>query len=92
MKQKTLIFLKPFTLKNPTLDQQDEFITRESVNMVECADLGKIYNNDDLYGKDISEFITKKVEEFRPEWIIAEDECATVALKEKGTSESQGEH
>lgn len=67
IKQKTLIFLKPFTLKNPTLDQQDEFISRESVNMVECADIGKIYNNDDLHGKDISEFITKKVEEFSPD-------------------------
>lgn len=81
MKRKTLIFLKPFTLKNPTLDQQNAFMVRENVNEVECADLGRIYNNDDLYGKDIQEFIINKVEALRPEWIIAEDECATATLK-----------
>ena len=83
MKQKTLIFLRPFTLKNPTLDQQNEFILRENVNMVECVSLGKIYNNDDMHGHDIQEFIAEKVEELRPEWIIAENECATTALKMK---------
>ena len=83
MKRKTLIFLKPFTLKNPTLDQQNEFIMRENVNEVECESLGKIYTNDDLYGQDIQAFIVKNVEELRPEWIIAENECATVALKMK---------
>ncbi len=83
MKRKTLIFLKPFTVKNPTLDQQTAFLMRENVNEVECADLGKIYNNDALYGKDISEFITNKVEEIHPEWIIAEGECATAALRLK---------
>ena len=83
MKRKTLIFLKPFTLKNPTLDQQNEYLIRENVNEVECASLGKIYNNDDMYGHDIQGFITKKVEELRPEWIIAENECATLALKMK---------
>ena len=83
MKQKTLIFLKPFTQKNPTLDQQNEFIMRENVNEVECARLGRIFNNEDLHGRDIQEFIAKKVEEFRPEWIIAENECATAAFKLK---------
>lgn len=83
MKHKTLIFLKPFTLKNPTLDQQNEFMLRENVNEVECADLGRIYNGDDLHGKDISEFMIKEVEKHRPEWIIAEGECATAALKMK---------
>lgn len=83
MKHKTLIFLKPFTLKNPTTDQQNEFMLRENVTEVECADLGKINNSDDLYGKDLSEFINKKVEEHHPEWIVAEGECATVVLKLK---------
>ncbi len=83
MKRKTLIFLQPFTLKNPTLDQQTEFMMRKNVNEVECADLGKVYTNDDLYGKDITEFITQRVKELKPELVIAEGECATVALKMK---------
>lgn len=83
MKRKTLIFLQPFTIKNPTLDQQNEFMMRENVNEVESADLGKIYTNDDFYGNNITEFITKKIKELKPEWIIAEGDCATVALKMK---------
>lgn len=83
MKRKNLVFLKPFTIKNPTIDEQNAFMMRENINEVECAHLGKIYNNDELYGKDIPEFITQKVNELRPEWIIAEGECATAALKLK---------
>ena len=78
--KQTLIFLKPFTIKNPTLDEQNEFILLEIVNEVECAQLGTIYNNDKLYGKDLYEFINKKVRRLKPEWIVAEGECATVAL------------
>lgn len=83
MKRKTLIFLKPFNLENPSWDQQNDFMLRENVNMVECADLGKIYNNEDLYGNDITEFISQKLEEQRPEWVVAEGDCATLALKMK---------
>ncbi len=83
MKYQTLIFLKPFTLKNPITEQQSAFLLRENVNVVECAELGKIYTNDNLAGKDISEFMHHKVEEHNPKWIIAEGVCATVALKLK---------
>ncbi len=81
MKRKNVIFLKPFTLNNPTLEEQNDFMMRQIVNEMECAELGSIYSNDELYGKDITEFISGKVEALRPEWIIAEGECATVVLK-----------
>lgn len=45
MKKQTLIFLKPFSIKNPTLDEQNDFMMTEIVNEVECAGLGRIYNN-----------------------------------------------
>lgn len=83
MKRKTLVFLQPFRIKNPTPEKQTEFMIRENVNEVECADLGKIYNNQDLFGKEISAFINTEVERYCPEWIIAEGECATAALKLK---------
>ena len=78
--KQTLIFLKPFTIKNPTLDEQNEFILLEIVNEVECAQLGTIYNNDKLYGKGLYEFINKEARRLKPEWIVAEGESATVAL------------
>lgn len=83
MKKKTLIFLKTFSMKNPSSDQQNAFMVRENVNEVECADLGMIYNNADLQGKNLYEFIRKEVKERCPDWIVAEDESATAALKMK---------
>lgn len=83
MERKALIFLRPFTIKNPTRDQQNEFMIQENVTEVECADLGTIYSNKDLYGKDIEEYIRDKIKESRPEWVIAEGKCATALLKMK---------
>lgn len=83
MRTKTLIFLKPFTIKNPTLDEQNAFMMREIVNEVECTDLGKVYTNEHLHGKDIADFIGKAVDEHHPEWIVAEGECATSSLNLK---------
>lgn len=83
MKTKTLIFLKPFAIKNPTPDEQNEFMMREVVNEVECRDLGEIYNNEILHGKNLAEFIGEEVDRLRPEWVVAEGACATVALSLK---------
>ena len=80
MKQKPLIFLKPFTIKNPTLDEQNEFIMRENVTEIEYSNLGIIFGNDDYYGQDIATFIANKVKALHPEWIVAEGQCATAVL------------
>ena len=80
MKQQTLIFLKPFSIKNPTLDEQNDFMMTEVVTKVECANLGKIYNNDELYGKDLATFISDEVKANNPQLIVAVSQCATVAL------------
>ena len=80
MKKQTLIFLKPFSIKNPTLDEQNDFMMTETVNVVECANLGKIYNNDMLHGKNLTAFILEQVRENKPQWVVAVGQCATVAL------------
>lgn len=79
-KKKVLIFLRPFTIKNPTLDEQNAFMCREIVNEVECADMGIIYSNEVLHCKDLNKFIRYTVKEKQPEWIVAEDASATVAF------------
>lgn len=79
-KEEVLIFLRPFTTKNPTLDEQNAFMEMEIVNEVECADLGYIYSNEVLYGKDLNIFIRKTVKEKHPQWIIAEGASATAAF------------
>lgn len=80
MKKPTLIFLKPFSIKNPTLDEQNDFMMTEIVNEVECADLGRIYNNGMLYGKDLAAIIPEQVTVNKPQWVVAVGQCATIAL------------
>lgn len=80
MKENVLIFLRPFTIMAPTLDEQNAFMIQEIITDVECKDLGKIYDNGELYGKDIPSFIRCEIKANRPKWIIAERECATAAL------------
>lgn len=79
-KEKVLIFLRPFTIKNPTVDEQNAFMGREIVNEVECAEMGEIYSNEALYGKNLNEFIRETVKEKHPEWIVAEGASATAAF------------
>lgn len=80
MKNKTLVFLKPFSIKNPTLNEQNEFMMTEVFVESECADLGTFYNNDMLYGKNLEKFIPDEVKKHNPEWIIAVGQSATIAL------------
>ena len=80
MKQQTLIFMKPFSIKNPTLDEKNDFMMTEVVTEVECTNLGKIYNNDELHDKDLATFIPDEVKANNPQWIVAVSQCATVAL------------
>lgn len=39
---KNLVFLKPFSIKNPTLDEQNDFIMNEVFVEMECASLGEM--------------------------------------------------
>lgn len=80
MKEQALVFLKPFSIKNPTLDEQNDFMMTEIVDEVECANLGKIYNNDMLHGRDLATFIPEQVRENKPQWVVAVGQCATIAL------------
>lgn len=84
MKNRTLIFLKPFTIKNPTPDEQNAFMMTEIVNEVECAPLGEIYNNDLLHDKELDAFIPLEVKTRKPRCVVAEGPCASVALGIRG--------
>lgn len=81
--QKTLIFLRQFNIKNPTLDNQNAFMMAEIMDEVECEGLGKFYTNHILFDKNLNEFIPETVKAEKPEWVIALEDSATVALKLK---------
>lgn len=58
---KNLVFLKQFSVKNPTLDEQNDFMMNEVFIEMECASLGEMYDNDKLYGKELEIFIPQEV-------------------------------
>ena len=80
MKKQSIVFLKPFSIKNPTLGEQNDFMMTEIVNEVKCANLGKIYNNCMLHGRDLATFIPAQVRENKPQWVVAVGRCATITL------------
>lgn len=80
MKKQSIVFLKPFSIKNPTLEEQNDFMMTEIVNEVKCANLGKIYNNYMLHGRDLATFIPAQVRENKPQWVVAVGRCATITL------------
>lgn len=63
-KTNILVFLRPFTIENPTLEQQNSFMFCEIINEMECGIKGKFYTNDVLYGKDLEAFIREEVAKF----------------------------
>ena len=77
---KNLVFLKPFSIKNPTLDEQNDFMMNEVFIEMECSSLGEMYDSDKLYGKELETFIPKEVIDKHPDWVIAVGKCATVTL------------
>ena len=81
--KKTLIFLRKFNIQNPTLVEQNAFMMTEIMDEVECKDLGTFFTNEILYDKDLDTFIPETVKFEKPEWIVAVDDSATVALKLK---------
>ncbi len=83
MKKDNLIFLRPFNIKDPTLEEQNEFMMQEVLSIVELSPLGHVYNNDMLYEKDLRVFIPEEIKRHHPQWVVAENECATIALSMK---------
>ena len=81
--KRTLIFLRKFNIKNPTLDEQNAFMMTEIMDEVECKDLGTFFTNEVLYDKNLETFIPETIKIVNPEWVIAVDDSATIALKLK---------
>ena len=81
--KRTLIFLRKFNIKNPTLDEQNAFMMTEIMDEVECKDLGTFITNEVLYDKDLITFIPETVKSENPEWVIAVEDSATIVLRLK---------
>ena len=83
MDKKVLILLPFADQKNFREDEHSDFVITQLSTSVMLQDLGKVYNYQDIPGKNVKEFIQKKIEELCPDWIIGEGNSATALLELK---------
>ena len=78
--QKILVFLNPFIIGNPTLEQQTDFLYE---NMMSSSALGKFgecfdYKILPKTEVELKAYIEGKIREEKPQWIIATDFSASI--------------
>ena len=83
MDKKVFIFLPFGDQKNFRGDEHPDFVITQLSTSAMLQDLGRVYNYQDIPGKTINKFIKDKIEEYRPDWIIAEGNSATALLELK---------
>ena len=80
MKPKTLIFLNPFIVENPTREQQTDFLYENMEATSALGIFGEIFDYKELpkTEEELKVFIEGKVIEEKPQWVIAADLSASV--------------
>ena len=80
MKQKTLVFLNPFIIENPTREQQTEFLYENMMASSALGKLGEVFDYKELPKTEeaLKAFIEGKINEEIPQWVVATDLSATI--------------
>lgn len=83
MGKEVLIFLSTFDRENPSMDEKTDFIIGQTVTSCEYFPLGEVYDymllpyNDPM---ELKSFISKKIKEVKPKWIVAEGTSSTALM------------
>lgn len=80
MKPKNLVFLNPFTIQNPIIEQQTEFLYENMMASSALCKFGEVYDYKTLpiTEVELKAFIEGKIMEEKPLWVIATDLSASV--------------
>lgn len=79
-KKDILIFLNYWDNPKPTSDDQLGFMLAEMDNESEAEEIGEVYNNNFLYGKNKEEAIKTEIRKHKPTWVIGLENSATIIL------------
>lgn len=77
---KVIIIQDTFRIDHPTSDDQLGYIMTETINQVECADLGEFIEINDLPKEGYVRSLRQIIADRKPAWVIAVGESATACL------------
>lgn len=78
--KKVLIFPAPFLIKNPTADQQTEYVISLLMEEMAMEGIGDFIEVNALNKSNYYEDVRKIIAERKPEWVIAAGESATACI------------
>ena len=78
--KKVLIFPAPFLIKNPTADQQNDYLFSSLKDEIAMEGIGHFIEVNDLNKSDYGQEIRKIIAGGTPDWVIAAGESATACL------------
>lgn len=81
--QEVLIFLSPFTKRDATMEEKNDFLIDATFTACEYFDLGKVYDYTHIPRENVTGFIKEQIATLRPRWVVAEAHSATVLAKMK---------
>ena len=83
MDKNVLIFLSTFDKKDTTMETKTDFIIGQNEMYLEYDSLGKVFDYTKLPYNDppgLKKFISEKIKETQPKWIVGEGTSATVLM------------
>ena len=78
--KKVLIFLAPFLIKIPTVDQQNEYMISSLKDEMAMEGIGDFVEVNALNKSDYGKEVRKIIAERKPNWVIASGESATACI------------
>lgn len=78
--KRVLIFLKPFSIKNPTIDEQNSYLISLWADKAAMGKIGDFVDVNALQKLNYEKEVRRVVAEQKPYWIIAAEESATACL------------
>ena len=78
--KKVLIFLAPFLIKIPTVDQQNEYMISSLKDEMAMEGIGDFVEVNALNKSGYCKEVRKIIAEQKPDWVIASGESATACL------------
>ena len=82
--KKVLIFPAPFLIKNPTADQQNDYLFSLLMEEMTMESIGDFIEVNALNKSNYYEDVCKIIDERKPDWVIAAGESATACISLHG--------